>query len=123
MITPAPVAAPARSPRKVDFALGLLRVVHELPRPLAIVRLRLLLALARHGSAMYGADLGRAIGLPARDPISGHIRGAIRSGLLRSKLIPYGTLRRRRSYELTEEGSLFVRDFLAAADAYAAGEG
>jgi DNA-binding MarR family transcriptional regulator len=98
-------------------------VVHELPRPLAIVRLRLLLALARHGSAMYGADLGRAIGMDSRDPVSGHIRGAIRSGLLRSKLIPYGTLRRRRSYELTDEGTLFVRDFLAAADGYAQNAG
>jgi DNA-binding PadR family transcriptional regulator len=57
--------------------------------------------------------------MDSRDPVSGHIRGAIRSGLLRSKLIPYGTLRRRRSYELTEEGTLFVRDFLAAADGYA----
>lgn len=115
-----PLPAAARGAKKIDFALGLLRVVHELPRPLSIVRLRMLVALARHGRAMHGADLARAVGLDESNPISGHIKNALGTGFMRVKSVPYGTKRIRRSYELTEEGQLFVRDFLAAADAYAA---
>ncbi len=107
------------SPRKIDFALGLLRVVHELPRPLSIVRLRMILALARNGGSMHGADLARAIGQSDRDPISGHVKNALASGLIRIELIPYGTRRRRRAYQLTEEGTLFARDLLTAAADYA----
>lgn len=114
-----PPPAAARSPKKIDFALGLLRVVQELPRPLSIVRLRMLIALARHGRAMHGADLGRAVGLDETNPISGHIKNALGTGFMRVKSVPYGKKRLRRSYELTEEGQLFVRDFLAAADGYA----